>query len=629
MEARNERASNSFAGVYPMSANDLIHLEANFKDWLETRGRGWPERLKDIEPFLYYTLDQILKPLNLSDEDTQYGITDHGLDGGIDAIYFLANRNTLVRDDLDLRTSGTSRIRLVMVQVKSSLSETGFKETDVEKFRLFTNDLLDLTRDTSTMTEKYHPHLLTIMRTFKQRYIQLAGNFPEVAIDYYYVTRGDETETNSPTVEAIDRLKASVKGLLPDSKCELYPVNTQGLLQYVKQRKQAAHELTWADTPALYEGVYVGIVTLRDYVEFLKDDHNELNELLFESNVRGYQKNTTVNRDIRATLNPDSARADSEGRKKTAGLNFWQLNNGVTIITSGRLTPLPPRKLSIEDPQIVNGLQTSREIFNYYIAKRNQIPPEDNRSVLVKVIRVEDDVRRDAIIKATNSQNTMSGASLRATEYIHHEIEALFKRFYLYYDRRKGFYKDQGAPVSSIVSVTELIQALVATVLQRPDDARARPGDYLRKESEYLKLFKKDAMPLSAYLRCVNIVRKIDAVLQMADIEKGEQRNVKYYMAYYLACDLSRKLNPTAEDILSIDLDLITTAYLTYCYSVVAAHLDSLSEAEGNPDSIAKGTELLKAIRSDLGLVYRDHAPIRPLKKRKVRDTLQEAGLAD
>src|ERR1700738_1290173 len=102
-------------GAAHMSANDLLHLEASFKDWLETRGKGLSERLKEIEPFLYYSLDQILKPFNLPDEDTQYGITDHGLDGGIDAIYFLANRNTLVRDDLDLRTSGTSRIRLVMM----------------------------------------------------------------------------------------------------------------------------------------------------------------------------------------------------------------------------------------------------------------------------------------------------------------------------------------------------------------------------------------------------------------------------------------------------------------------------------------------------------------------------------
>lgn len=612
-----------FRGGHNMSENDLVHLQANFQDWLDTRGKG----LKgDIEPFLYYSVDQILKPFNLSDEDTEYGITDDPLDGGIDAIYFLVNRNTLVRDDLDVRTSGTSRIRLVMVQVKSSLNETGYKAIEVEKFRLFTEDLLNLGRDASTLTHKYHSHLLTIMRTFKQRYIQLAGNFPDIAIDYYYVTRGDETVLGPDVEEAIDRLKGAVKALLPDAVCEFYPINTQALLAYVKKRKQKARTVSWSDIPLLYEGVYVGLVRLADYIEFLKDENGDLDESLFESNVRGYQRNTPVNREMRATLNPDSS-AD-ERIKKRSEMNFWLLNNGVTIISSGRFKPLPPRQLSIEDPQIVNGLQTSREIFNYYKDKKDTLN-NDVRSVLVKAIPINDDVQRDVIIKATNSQNTMSSASLRATEYIHYSIESLFKRFDLYYDRRKGFHKDQGIPAAKIVSVSELVQSLVATVLHKPNDARGRPGDYISKDKEYSKLFKKDALPLSTYLKCVKIIREIDSFLLQKKVEKGHQRNIKFYMAYYLVSDLSRKLNPTAEDILSLDLDLITTTNLESCFKSVWEPYEVLSNLAENPDSAAKGPDLLRMLRLELAEQYgsEEEETPSPTKKRKVRDVIKDSGL--
>jgi hypothetical protein len=123
-----------------MSQNEILHLEANFGDWKAKRAPG----LKGVEPFLYYTIEQVLKPYNLEDVDIRYGITDHPNDGGIDAIYFIANRNTLVRDDLDIATSGTRNVRLLIMQAKSSLTETGFNAEDVEKFTRFTDDLLSL-----------------------------------------------------------------------------------------------------------------------------------------------------------------------------------------------------------------------------------------------------------------------------------------------------------------------------------------------------------------------------------------------------------------------------------------------------------------------------------------------------
>jgi hypothetical protein len=88
-----------------MSANDVLHLDANFQDWCAARAAG----LTDVEPFLYYVTEQILKEFNFADEDVRYGITDHSNDGGVDAFYFIAGRNTLIKDNSPIE-GGTERV---------------------------------------------------------------------------------------------------------------------------------------------------------------------------------------------------------------------------------------------------------------------------------------------------------------------------------------------------------------------------------------------------------------------------------------------------------------------------------------------------------------------------------------
>src|SRR5690606_5720023 len=140
--------------------------------------------------------------------------------------------------------------------------------------------------------------------------------------------------------------------------------------------------------------------------------------------------------------------------------------------------------LTVDDPQIVNGLQTSRVIFD--TLKKGT---EDNRTVLIRIIETTDQKTQDRIIKATNSQNRMQPASLRMTDQIHRDIEQIFHSDGLFYDRRKGFYKDQGKPIKKIISANAVAQAVISIILQRPDDARARPGDYFKDEAKYQSIF--------------------------------------------------------------------------------------------------------------------------------------------
>ncbi len=180
---------------------------------------------------------------------------------------------------------------------------------------------------------------------------------------------------------------------------------------------------------------------------------------MFEANVRDYQGDNVVNKDISATL-------------AAIGVDeFWWLNNGITILASDVTSS--GDKFTITDPLIVNGLQTSYVIARHFEALD---AVNDKRTILVRVIKNTDPKSIDRIIKATNSQTAIPRVWLHATEDIHRKIETTLGNAGMYYDRRKNFYKNKGIPATQIVTIPYLAQALAAIVLQRPDDARGRPA---------------------------------------------------------------------------------------------------------------------------------------------------------
>jgi hypothetical protein len=554
-----------------MSQNDLIHLESHFENWKQSRGKG----LRSVDPFLFYATEQFLKPFDLSDEEILYGIVDGGDDGGIDAIYFLANRGELIREDTEINPK-TDKVHLVVFQVKSS---GGFSANAIEKLILTTEDLLDLSRSAASISNRYHLKLLSIFRSFKEKYLTIAGNFPSLTVDYYYVTKADEVQPDNKANDAAGKVIDGANRHMNRAQCEFHFKNAQALLAQVMVRPTRERTLIWVEAPMQTREGYVGLAKLKDYFEFIKADDGTLAEMIFESNVRGFQQNTPVNKQIRDSL------------KDSQGVNFWLLNNGITIVAS-RTQNAGHLHLSLEDPQIVNGLQTSREIFTYFSEIGEN---DDSRSILVRVIQTEDDVVRDSVVKATNSQNKMPPYSLRATDPIHHQIEELFKKYQLYYDRRKGFYKDKGKPISRIVSVTELLQAAIAVVVHRPDDARARPGDYITDDDKYASVFENN-LPLGVYLSTVQIARRVDDFLESCNVERGEQRNLKYYVAFYVVCALTDSLAPNPEGIIAIEEGSIKDELLRDIYARVLNKYKKL----GANDTVARGPDLLRKLRTEM-----------------------------
>lgn len=566
-----------------MGKNAVIALEANFKTWAEERAGGF----KDVDAWDYYCVDQFLKTYSLSDEDILSGLVGNHLDGGTDAIYFLVNRK-LIQEDTDLDPKAASKVNLIIMQVKQT---SGFSPVQVDKFFFFTEDLLDLGRPAAEFSKKYHPRLIEIMSVFKDKFQVIAGQIPEVAIDYYYISRCD-VDPNDLAIDAAKRVEQKAKSLLTQAQTAFHFVNAEKLWTQVQLRPPKTKGLPWDDTPMETEEGWVGLVSLKDYYRFLCDEHGGRDERIFDSNVRGFQQNTKVNVGIRNTL------------EKPGQADFWLLNNGITILAS-QAVKAGFKHLEIADPQIVNGLQTSREIFDYF--QGNPPSPHDKRRLMVRVIKTSDEATRDDIIRATNSQNKMPEEALRATDRIHGQIETLFKHYHLYYDRRPGQHKDEGKPIVRIVSVRALLQAMVAIVLQRPDDARARPGNYIKEDAKYVSVFGDDQFDLALYFKAFSIVRAVEEFLSGNTLvpEYGDQRNVKFYVAMCLACVLTEHPNSPPGILLKVDVSNIAGGLVEKCCKWVL----EIYQKNGGDDSAAKGTGMLRDLRRRLKRRYGKTVP--------------------
>jgi hypothetical protein len=183
------------------------------------------------------------------------------------------------------------------------------------------------------------------------------------------------------------------------------------------------------------------------------------------------------------------------------------------------------------------------------------------------------------------------------TDQIHRNIEQHFKHYDLYYDRRKGFYRDQARPIRRIVSVTSLAQAMISIVLQKPNDARGRPGAYFKEDWRYDSIFKINLFPLPVYLNCCLILRRVEDVLSEMEISRGDEANLKFYTAARLACELTREVNPSPQKLAALDASNIHDSLVKICFFDVMKIYRKLSETIDR-DAVARGPDLLKRLRA-------------------------------
>jgi hypothetical protein len=399
-------------------------------------------------------------------------------------------------------------------------------------------------------------------------------------VSYYLASRATDVHPN--VQRKAERLTEVVTQLFSNASPVVAFLGCARLLELARRKPSQSFALQLAENPISSAGQvgFVCLVRLTDFHKFITLG-KALQRHIFEANVRDYQGSTEVNQEIRATLG-------------TGKEDFWWLNNGVTVLASKAV--LSGKTLTIEDPQIVNGLQTSTEIHKHFSGAG---PSDDTRTLLVRVIVPEDPSSRDRVIKATNSQTSIPPASLRATDKIHRDIEEYLKPFGLYYDRRKNFYKNEGVQVDKIVGIPYLAQAVMAIALRRPDNARSRPSSLLKKDDDYKQIFDADR-PLVLYYNCTVIMKRVEAYLRTEQgLSVPDKGNIRFHVAMAVLASTLGKVKPTIGDIATLDLAAITDAKISEAAALVYAEFKQL----GATDSIAKSADFLAKVmaRIDAG----------------------------
>jgi hypothetical protein len=552
-----------------VSTNDVIVIE---KILAQTKSDEAPD-MPDSDYFEIFCANQILKDYDLTYDEVRSGIVDGGGDGGMDSMYLFVNGELLLDDEADL--SGLKRnvsIDLVIIQSKTS---TSFREEALNKLISSARDLLDLGKSLDGLASVYNAGVLSVMNRFRQAYTVLAARLPTLRISYHYATKGLSVD---PKVKRkVEELEQRIRKLFSSVTFEFAFLGASDLLNLFRRQPKTVYELKVAQTPISAGGAFVALIALPDFNSFICDDHGRLMRSMFESNVRDYQGTNQVNEEIFQTLKDSRPQED-----------FWWLNNGVTVLASG--AALSGNILRIENPQIVNGLQTSTEIHRWFESGGTQ---KDARAVLVRVIAPPLVETQDRIIKANNSQTPIAPASLRATEKIHRDIEEIFRAHGFYYDRRKNHYKNEGKPIERIISIPYLAQAVMAIALSRPDTARARPSSLLKQDEDYNKVFS-DKHPIGLYVGCVALMKRVDQLVRSCSLlpERRDQTNLRFYVAMEVARAVVPNLDPTR--IASVDVASIPEDRFTDSIRTVKSFYDAL----GANDQVAKGPELLKQLNT-------------------------------
>jgi hypothetical protein len=536
--------------------------------------------LTESEYFEIYSASEILKDHDLSYDDIKYGIVGEGGDGGVDSIFTFLN-GELVKEDTVINTNQKKNvIELKLIQSKTSKS---FKEDAIIKFKETAEDLFNLANDLNDFTQRYNQDLIDRAIIFRTVYETLAISFPSLAINYYYATQGDHVHPN--VSGKVEKLNEEINNLFGGARFSFEFIGAKRLLELTRDIPSTSRKLEVAESPISTEsGSYVCLVSLSKYFEFISDS-GSISRSIFESNVRDYQGSVVVNTGINSTLSNKNSD------------NFWYLNNGVTIITPKAVSA--GKQLTVEDPQIVNGLQTSHEIYRYFSGFKE--PIKDERAILVRIICEKNDEARDRIIRATNSQTAIPPASLRSSDEVHRNIEDFLKANGFYYDRKKNFYKNQGMPVAKIISIPYMAQAMMAITLLKPNSARARPSTLMNSEKEYRKLFSLDT-PIDVYLKAVQIMKNVENYLKPdscgVDLQRKDIANIKFYVAMLVGIAIIGG----ADDVLN---KLATIPKIEIEESILADALNATLEVFnelGGTDQIAKGSSLLENLIERQGL---------------------------
>ncbi|ALD66577.1 AIPR family protein [Spiroplasma cantharicola] len=176
------------------------------------------------------------------------------------------------------------------------------------------------------------------------------------------------------------------------------------------------------------EGVILK-VKLNELIGLIVKEEENGNKIdsLFEGNVREEVKKTNISKEIIDSL---------ENEKE----NFFLLNNGITMIVSNlKYDEKIIDKVIFKDPNIINGQQTMRTLYNHYLSnKKINSNDYDETYVLVRIYKLVSENLMTKLPFSTNNQNKIEIKDLLSLEKYQLNIKSILIDQNIYYEIKNG-----------------------------------------------------------------------------------------------------------------------------------------------------------------------------------------------
>jgi hypothetical protein len=513
-------------------------LTGMVKEFQNTKNYTSLPEAKAYEYLVNYLVVSKLHPEAFSDpQDIELIDVDKRSQFGVDSIAFIVNDNLVIsKDDIAIYSrSKNLDVKIIFIQTKTEDKyDSGSILKTIAAVKSFFGNR-NLLKEKNGSINNIIDIFDELLKFENSKFFSKTS--PEVYI--YYVTSANscnkdvliDTICENNKNEMLKSIK-DIKNISIQLYGEDYVIDT-----YNEVENSVEVDINFKDNLSLdkidkVEQSYVGYLRAEEYLKIICDGQDKIRQRLFYDNVRDYQGlHNPVNEEIRQTLSNDLLKN-----------KFILLNNGITIVTR-YFKPLGSNNYTMRDFQIVNGCQTSYEIYNQRKTIKNVLVP-------VKIIHTVDADFISMIVRATNRQTPVPDEAFITLNQYHKRLQEIFSAYSdkmpikLFYERRSGEFRFQDKTTLKYKSITlhGLIRTVTAVFFQEAYVVyNNNPVNILRNRKE--KLFKQEHILeiyyISAYL------------LELFEYFNGhhlfswEENKLKYYLIMTASILLFKKNNIT------------------------------------------------------------------------------------
>ena len=213
-----------------MKSNNLILLDRV----IEEEAKNCSSEISAGLFFEYFCANLLLKNYDLSKEELLNGIVDGKDDGGFDAVYIFVNG--LLINDSEYIQSLKGGIDIEVVIITSKHADT-FEQAVINSEYSTACEFFDLSRDNNNLTCPYNETLLDKRNIFIMLYTEKIQNVRNLALNYFFVSRGDENNIGENVKAKADQLIIKTKELLSNSECSYSFLGCSSLLNLYRKPK--------------------------------------------------------------------------------------------------------------------------------------------------------------------------------------------------------------------------------------------------------------------------------------------------------------------------------------------------------------------------------------------------------